>query len=282
MLGLAFSTNAFKKNTLDEAVEAIALAGYGGVELMADRPHAYPPEFATENRRRLKERLGELRLSVSNINAFTLFALGDTYHPTWIEDDLTLQQIRIRHTIDAVTMAAEFDCKTVSLQPGGPLIGTILDRKEAGRRFAGGLREVLPVARRLGVTLAVEPEPGLFIETSAEFSAFKNEFFRDEALIRMNCDIGHLFCVGEDPATVIREFPQDIAHVHLEDIGANRVHQHLTPGKGVINFASIFEALDKIDYSGWVTVELYPYETTAAGVARMAIEHLSTILPSRR
>jgi sugar phosphate isomerase/epimerase len=52
------------------------------------------------------------------------------------------------------------------------------------------------------------------------------------------------------------------------------VHQHLTPGKGAIDFSTIFDALDDVDYDGWVTVELYPYETTAAGVAKAAWEHL--------
>src|SRR5436309_945903 len=91
----------------------------------------------------------------------------------------------------------------------------------------------------------------------------------------MNCDIGRLFCVGEDPAGVIRGMPSHIAHVHVEDIGKNRVHQHLTPGKGVIDFKSVFAALRDIGYAGWTTVELYPYETTAAGVARAAFNHLS-------
>ena len=97
-------------------------------------------------------------------------------------------------------------------------------------------------------------------------------------LIQMNCDIGHLFCVGDDPAEVIRNHAQHIAHVHLEDIGKNRVHQHLTPGKGVIDFEAIFDALDSIHYGGQVTVELYPYETTAAGVARRAWKHLKPML----
>jgi sugar phosphate isomerase/epimerase len=58
------------------------------------------------------------------------------------------------------------------------------------------------------------------------------------------------------------------------------VHQHLTPGKGAIDFRSIFAALDAIGYGGWATVELYPYETTAAGVARRAWEHLTPMLGS--
>jgi sugar phosphate isomerase/epimerase len=275
---LAFSTNAFKKYSLDEAIRAIADAGYKGVELMADVPHCLPAMFGADDRQRLRARLDELRLTVSNVNAFTHFAKGDTYHPTWIEDDAEKRAIRIEHTIAAVELAAEFNAKTVSLQPGGPLIGTNLSADEAARRFADGLNAVLPTARRLGVILAVEPEPGLLIQTSDEYLSFKQQFFAAEELIKMNCDIGHLFCVGEDPASVIRRMPREIAHLHLEDIDSNRVHQHLAPGKGVIDFKSIFAALREIQYAGWVTVELYPYETTAAAVALKAHEFLKPLL----
>ena len=255
---LAFSTNAFKKHTLAESIDAIARIGYAGVELMADVPHAYPPTFTRDDRDATKRQLASLDLVVSNVNAFTLFARGDTYHPTWIEDDPALRELRIGHTIDSIKLASEFGVRTVSLQPGGPMIGMTIARAEAARRFAEGLRRALDAARRHNITLAIEPEPGLFIETSREYLEFKNEFFGDDPLVRMNCDVGHLFCVGEDPADVIRAMPDQVAHVHLEDIGENRVHQHLTPGKGAIDFDSIFDALRAIHYDGWVTVELVP------------------------
>jgi sugar phosphate isomerase/epimerase len=274
MIPLAFSTNAFKKNTLAEAIAAIAQIGYRGVEIMADVPHAHPKSFSPQQRQEIKNQLQTLGLQVSNVNAFTHFADGDTYHPTWIEDDPAKREIRITHTIAVVDIAAQFESKTISLQPGGPTIGTTITPTIAAQRFAEGLKRVLPRAKEHNITLAVEPEPGLFIETAKEYLAFKEEFFANEPLIKMNCDIGHLFCVGEDPATVIRAMPQQIAHVHLEDIGKNRVHQHLTPGKGVIDFQSIFTALTDIGYTNWATVELYPYETTAAGVAKLAYDHL--------
>jgi sugar phosphate isomerase/epimerase len=278
MPDLAFSSNAFKKNTLEEAVEAIARVGYRGVELMADVPHALPADMPAERIAKLKSRLDALGLTVSNVNAFTLFACGDTYHPTWIEDDPGKRQTRIDHTLKTISLAREFGAKTISLQPGGPLIGTTISRELAAERFAEGLRQVVPAAKAAGIILAIEPEPGLFIENSGEYIEFKNRYFRDEPTVRMNCDIGHLFCVGDDPAEVIRGLPQQIAHVHLEDIGANRVHQHLTPGKGAIDFPKIFQALADIDYKGRVTVELYPYETTAAGVAKAAWDHLRPML----
>jgi sugar phosphate isomerase/epimerase len=278
MIRLAFSTNAFKKNTLAEAVDAIADIGYTGVEIMADVPHAYPATFDRAARAALKKQVADRGLTVSNINAFTHFADGDTYHPTWIEDDLKLRRKRVEHTIGAIELAAELGCKSVSIQPGGPLIGTTMSRDEAEKRFADGLNEIEDRAQKYNIALAVEPEPGLLIETASEYLAFKNRYFRDEPSVLMNCDVGHLFCVGERPHEVITALPDHVTHVHLEDIGKNRVHQHLTPGKGVIDFPAIFKSLENVSYDGWVTVELYPYETTAAGVAKMAYEHLRPMM----
>jgi sugar phosphate isomerase/epimerase len=278
MIPLAFSTNAFKKNTFEEALYSIAGIGYTAVELMADLHHAYPPLMTPARTREIRDLLAKLKLTVSNVNAFTLFACGDTYRPTWIEDADADRQRRVEHTLGAIRLAADFDCKTVSLQPGGPMIGTGLTRDEAARRFARGLEQCIPLAREKGVILAVEPEPGLFIQTAAEYLDFKNTYFRNEPAIQMNCDCGHLFCCGEDPAKVIREHPEHISHIHIEDIGANRVHQHLTPGKGAINFPAIFEAVETVGYKRPVTVELYPYETTAAGVAKLAYDHLKPMV----
>jgi sugar phosphate isomerase/epimerase len=278
MIQLAFSSNAFKKNTLSEAIDSIASIGYRGVEVMADVPHAQPGKMDTKDLHRVREHIATTGMRASNVNAFTLFACGDTYHPTWIEEDANLRDIRIQHTRGAIELAGAVGAATVSLQPGGPMIGTGLSREAAGERFAEGLAKVLPDARRGKIVLAVEPEPGLFIQTADEYLEFKNRFFRNEPLIRMNCDIGHLYCVGDDPAAVIRAMPEQVAHVHVEDIGKNRVHQHLTPGRGVIDFPAVFAALEDVGYTGWTTVELYPYETTAAGVAQRAFEHLRPMI----
>lgn len=275
---LAFSTNAFKKNTLAEAIDAIAGIGYPGVELMADAPHLVPVEMLHAEVDGLCDLLQARGLAVSNVNGFTGFFDGDTYHPTWIEDDPDRVRVRVDHTLSCVRLAAAVGARTVSLQPGGPLIGTGLSRERASHRFAEALRRVLPTARELGITLAIEPEPGLLIQSSREFHEFKQAFFADEHLVQMNCDIGHLFCVGEDPAESIRRYRQHVVHVHLEDIGKNRVHQHLPLGKGVIDFKGIVAALRETHYHDWVTVELYPYETTAAGVARSAWDFLQELL----
>ena len=39
---LGYSTNAFVKYPLFDAIDLIAKLGFGGVEIMADRPHLSP------------------------------------------------------------------------------------------------------------------------------------------------------------------------------------------------------------------------------------------------
>jgi sugar phosphate isomerase/epimerase len=280
---LAFSTNAFKKTALKEALDAIAQAGYAACEIMADLPHMTPMTLTDDQIAGIASAVRSRNLAVSNINAFTGFfaagagPTGDTYHPTWLEHDEAARNVRIAHTVSAIRLAKALGAESVSLQPGGPTIGTGLSRAQAGQRFAEGVRRALPAAREHGVILAIEPEPGLFVQTTAEYRQWKAEFFADEPLVRMNFDVGHAFCVGEDPAAVAREMAGEYAHVHLEDIAATRVHQHLIPGEGAIDFEALFAALDEAGYGGWVTVELYPFLDDAAGVARRAMSYLSTL-----
>ena len=44
---LAFSTNAYTRFPLLDALRGIKAAGFTGVEILADMPHAYPPEITS-------------------------------------------------------------------------------------------------------------------------------------------------------------------------------------------------------------------------------------------
>ena len=61
-------------------------------------------------------------------------------------------------------------------------------------------------------------------------------------------------------------------HYHLEDIAATRVHQHLVPGCGAIDFTATLAAIRDTGYDGWLTVELYPYLDDPDAAAREAKE----------
>ncbi|NIA21721.1 MAG: TIM barrel protein [Anaerolineaceae bacterium] len=268
---LAFSTNAFKKVGLEESLSQIAEAGYQGVEIMADVPHAYPPHMSRRRIKSVVSRLKQLRLEVSNVNAFTFFALGDTWNPSWIDPVPKVRAQRIEHTENALRMARDLGARCISTEPGGQLTHG-MTRARAMEHFRLGLQMVYPLARELEVTVLIEPEPDLLLERVDDFLEFIGTVPHGQ--VALNFDIGHFYCVGDDPARAVRELAPWIHHVHLEDIAPSREHRHLVPGEGAIDYASVFAALRDIGYDGWVTVELYPYETTARQVADQAIRFL--------
>lgn len=256
---LSFSTNAFKGQTVFDAVAAISAAGYRGAEILCDVPHLYPPEWNRSQYRKLFDFAKKCDVELVNLNAFTFFAQGDTYHPSWIDPDPGVRQQRLTHTINAINAAAWLGVPCISTEPGGPYSQTDGDAEQMLELFEAGIRQVIPIARDRGVMLLIEPEPALLIEHSDQMLSFLNRI--DSPQVGVNFDIGHFYCVGEDPVDALRLLYPYVGHVHLEDI-AQRVHQHLLPGKGNIDFEPVLALLQQQGYDGYVTIELYPYQET--------------------
>jgi sugar phosphate isomerase/epimerase len=141
--------------------------------------------------------------------------------------------------------------------------------------FHQGLEQVIPLAEELEVKILVEPEPDLLIENTPEFKSFARDV-RSSA-VGLNFDIGHFFCAGEDPSAAFEVLFEWVGHVHLEDIAASRVHNHLIAGHGAIRFLDIFKTMARLDYQGDISLELYPYVDTPEAAGRESLEYLRPI-----
>ncbi len=247
--------------------------GFKGIEIMCDKPHLYPPEFNEESLKQLKKIISVRGLGITNLNSFTLFAVGDTYLPSWIEADKERRKIRIRHTLDCLKVADFLGCKNISIPPGGPLNG--MGRKEALALFHQGLEQVIPLAESLGVKVLIEPEPDLLMENSLQFKSFIKEVKSDA--VGLNFDMGHFFCAGEDPEKAFEDLFQWIGHVHLEDIAPSRAHNHLIAGEGVIPFLEILKTMAALGYRGDISLELYPYVDRPEEAGRASLQYLAPI-----
>src|SRR3972149_12027259 len=126
----AFRSNAFRKYSLEETISIVSGAGFRGIEIMADVPHAWPPDLKPSDRGRDLRALKDHQMEVSNINAFMMCAIQDFHHPSWIEKERGFRQLRIKHTIDCIYLAADLGAKTISTEPGGPIART--SRKGGG------------------------------------------------------------------------------------------------------------------------------------------------------
>jgi len=266
----AFSSNAFLRCDLLEAIRIVSATGYDGIEIMADVPHAYPLHLTDGAIRDIRAALKAAKLEVSNINAFMHHADGDTYHPSWIESDPALRAKRLDYTLRCIDLAEQLGARNLSTEPGGPLEG--MSREQGLQWFKEGLAAVEDRARARGVKILIEPEPGLLVENSAQFLELMAGL--DSEVFGINFDVGHFYCVDEDPSDLIRSMQGRIPHFHLEDIAATREHHHLMLGEGAIDLPNVLDTINQTGYEDFVTVELYTYEHAAADAALQAFLYL--------
>ena len=83
--------------------------------------------------------------------------------------------------------------------------------------------------------------------------------------LNLTLDVGHAQLLGEENTSLdfIKIYPDRIKHVHLHDnLGGNTPEDdlHLPPGRGIVDFRNIFNALGRIGYKGTATIELKPFE----------------------
>ncbi|MFM8272792.1 MAG: sugar phosphate isomerase/epimerase family protein [Gemmata sp.] len=274
---LAFSTNAYLNHSFADTCARLAGIGYRGVEIMADVPHAWPAYLLPEHKRGLRDALTNNGLSIANVNAFMMHAVNDHrqkyWHPSWIEPDANYRRVRIDHTKRALTLAKELGAPCITTEPGGPLEGRSWG--ECLKLFVEMLKPVVEHAEREQVLLLVEPEPDLLIETADQYLEFATKI--QSPYLGLNFDIGHSYCVKDDPAGTVRRLAKLIRHVHLEDIAPTRVHHHLIPGEGAIDFGATLAALKEVGYNGWVTIELYTCHDNPDHAAQLARERVLKI-----
>ncbi len=276
---LAFSSNAYLNFPVEETIARIAGLGYEGLELLADVPHAWPAGLLKGQKQAIRDRLDAHNLQIANVNAFMMRAVADPrqpyWHPSWIEPDAAYRAIRREHTKRALALAAELGAPSIQTEPGGPL--------EKGQSWSAAAKvfhdELMPcveLAEKLDVWLLIEPEPGLMIETFEQYLEFAGRL--DSGRVGLNFDIGHAYCMGQDPQDWIERMAPHTRHYHIEDIAPSRKHAHLIPGHGAIDFEATLQAIKRTGYDGWITVELYPFIENPDQAGREAKEYLEAII----
>ena len=276
---LAFSSNAYMHFSIEATIEKIASFGYRGIEILADVPHAWPAGLLPERKDSIRSALEKHGLAISNVNAFMMNAVADPrqpyWYPGWTDADPHYRAIRREHTKRALRLAAELGAPNITTEPGGKLADD-QSWDEAARTFYDELMPCVEVAEEVQVRLLIEPEPLLMIETFEQYLDFMSRI--DSPWVGLNFDIGHAYCVGEDPQDWIARMAPHTIHYHLEDIADTRVHRHLIPGRGAIDFEATARAVAQTGYDGWLTVELYPYIDSPDEAAGEAYRYMTALL----
>jgi protein FrlC len=276
---LAFSTNAYTRFSLIEALRGIKAAGFSGVEILADTPHAYPAHLTQAEMTDIRRELDRLQLQVSNINANCSFGYWKDappeayFEPSLISPNPKHRADRTDLILKTLDFAKIVGASNISITSGRCLGGMPPDR--AAIQFAESIKPILDRADSLGINVGIECEPGLFLEFAEELADWINRLKHPR--FGANLDLGHSQVMGEDLAGAIHLLSDRIWNLHVEDI-PGRKHYHMIPGEGTMPWAHIIEALQEINYQRFLTVELYTHTQDPQNAAEKSYAFLAGLI----
>ena len=273
---LGYNTNGLAFHRWPEAIELLAEIGYQSVAITVDHHCLDPfsPDLGrdVQKMRRLLERFG--LISVIETGARFLLNPRVKHDPMLMSPEPEARQVRIDFLKRCIDIAAELESEAVSFWSGA--LREPIPDEAALACLADGCDAVCEYATAKNVRLAFEPEPGMFIETMAQYARLTE--LVDAPCFGLTIDVGHLHCVDEGPISDhLRQWRDRLFNVHIEDMRRG-VHEHLRFGEGEIDFVPVLATLKEISYSGGVNVELSRHSHVAPQVMRESFEFLQRIL----
>jgi myo-inositol catabolism protein IolH len=263
----------FRGDSIRDAFKAVADAGYRYAEF-APREDVFPFYAGS---RVTSDVVQEIRAAskATGVEVASFFVEWAWAHP-----DESVRMATVRAIKRAIEVATDLGVPRIN----GELTGDFNHPLEGEAALLRTLEEVLPVCEANGVSIALEPHPGDFIESGiGAIDLIRGVGSR--YLYYLHC-CPHTFYLGYDrrpragmhtrpfasSGDIIRYGAATVGHVHIADTfrpektflnpTANeiRVHSHFDVGVGDIDWPEVFQALKDVGFDDVMTVAVWRQE----------------------
>ena len=235
-----------------QTVQAIAAAGYSGIELFDG--NLLPFEESIDDFVSIVQANG---LEITGV-----YTGGHFIYPDAQEDELVRFDRSIR--LAALAGARHYVVGGGAVRSTGPraqdyeVAGAFLDIVAERARAAGLIPSYHP---HLGsIAQAPDQIDALFAATS----------------IGLCADVAHIAAGGGDPVAVIQKYADRLAYVHLKDLD-QKTNAFLPLGAGDLDLNAIIAEVVDAGYHDWITVELDGYEGDNDEAARKSLTFLQNL-----
>ena len=141
------------------------------------------------------------------------------------------------------------------------------------QRASEAISQLVPVAEKLGVAIAVENVWNKFLLSPLEMREFIDNF--NTSQVGVYFDVGNVLLTGY-PDQWIRILGSRIKRVHIKDfkLSVGNADGFVDLLEGDVDFEAVKQALLEINYDGYVTAEMIPFtpgrpEKTAAAMKKI-------------
>ena len=266
----ALCNELFQDWPWEEALQLTCQYGYTGWEIAPFTLGEAPVELSAARRQQLRQQVAQAGVEVVGLH--WLLAKTQGYH-------LTAQDASVR----ARTSAYLADLARLCRDLGGDImvLGSPQQRnfppemshRQAEENACSVLDQVIPALQEADVILALEPlgpGEGNFWNHASQAAAVIEKL--QSPHIKLHLDVKAMSTEGRPIDEVIRDNARHMVHFHANDPNL------LGPGMGDVDFVPIFRALRDVNYSGWVSVEVFDYAPGVETIVRESMQNMRAAL----
>lgn len=262
------------KESLDKDVmldQAAAIEGVSGIELVGTW------DVTKETAAGMKKKLASRKLRCSSIIP-DLFSQKRWGKGSLSSADAAIREQALDEMKAAVDMAHEMECDMLTVWPGQDGYDYCLaaDYMEERRWLVDGVKTAAVYAKQKGVRLALEykmkePRTHSYLARAADTLLVAIETGMDNVGVAI--DTGHAFLayenVGESIAILSRA--DKLYHMHFNDNYSSWDDDMIVGSVRLVEYFEMMFWLEKTGYSGWYSMDQYPYREDGAAAVRSSV-----------
>lgn len=266
----AICNETFQDWPFEKAFSFARECGYTGIEIAPFTINKNAYEISSAQRKQVREQAEAAGLEV--IGLHWLLAFTEGYYLT--TPDADVRKRTSEYLAELARLCRDLGGKYMVL--GSPVQRNLLEgvsHEEALDYAADVIRGAVPEFDSCGVRLLVEPlgpQEGDFLLTAESGIELIEKVGAPSC--RLHLDVKAMSSESKAIPDIIRDSADYFEHFHAND--ANR----RGPGMGDTDFGPIFSALEEVNYTGWVSVEVFDYDSGVEALARESIDYMKRIV----
>jgi sugar phosphate isomerase/epimerase len=263
---LSICNEVFSGMDITEVLLYVKRFGYNGIEIAPFTMGSNVEKISSDRRREIRKKAVENSIEIvgthwvlvcdKNVNLFN--ELGE------------VRKEALKYLITVVEFTSEIGGRIVVF--GSPKQRSIPSKevfKKAWDSAVSAFREIGDSAKEKMVVFCIEPlskDQTNFINNVSEAIKFIKDV--DHENIRLILDVRSMCDEKRSFRDIIKEGKTYLEHFHANDCNG------YIPGSGSANYKEIVQSLIEIEYSGYLSVEVFDYQPNAETIAVKSLENL--------
>ncbi|NLS98262.1 MAG: sugar phosphate isomerase/epimerase [Planctomycetaceae bacterium] len=243
---------------VEDAMAQAKALGFDAIELCVASSGALTHEATQADCEAIVAKAAELGLEIASV------ASGESWGCSPTDDDPEVRSRIIEFTKKALQVARWLGTDAYLFVPGAVDVfflenSPVVPYDVCYERATDAVRQILPTAEKLGVTLGIENVWNKFLLSPLEMRDFIHSF--QSGAVGSYLDVGNILLTGY-PEHWISILGKRIVRVHVKDFkkSIGTAAGFVDMLEGDVDFDSVKKALAEVGYDGYVTAEMLPYQ----------------------